>query len=486
MIWLVVPDRPAIEMRSGRCSHANQFYRALLRFFSLFFFCFVFVGCTARFRYVAVIKTPLNTEMVRTASGEPKSSPSAKVTLGQIISIDKTGSPIRTTTLSLAKIPVTVKPAENVRSVVSDIADSELINLLGLANRNSCWPEKKHLSEQYPQAEQDDPVEITFSDVEDVRLDPRATSEYLRLARINSDRETAFYLTVEELRSQQVSIDLSERRFYKIWSDINPDCAADRREYKPASLETSAQIRSSPGVSATYINNRWRLSKELPVKRNVAEGVAKLKPRPKSGPTAVITSPAQTAVALGWIESIPETTFHFGASDGEKITQEQARLFLENLTRDARLGSKASFPLKEGYGVLTQMEVLEGRNSVNPAKDKLLTDTFPWRRWWCRFINCVINTTREFVLVIGHKPQTEPDGPIPSGEQIQRQSQLLRPDENSNTQTIVNPECHAFVYIYDHHWDGLYQSITLGQQGQLAYEHLVGAGLSKFKDCKLQ
>jgi hypothetical protein len=421
-------------------------------------------GCRHQLRHTSWLPTPLNSQGVDTHATDDKAS-SPRASLSRLITIGTQRQVIASVDLlTLLPIPVKTTSAPDIHVVAPHIDGAGALRLLGLDTGSKAANEARVLSTTPKVPE--DVTELTFSAVQDERLDDKRLLSFLRSGQIQQNDEKAYsYLIFEEQLASRISVLLPASMPEALINDVRKNC--DKQQ-----------------IDLVKLGARWKLSASLNPPRPVAVGIVALHAHHsgKMRLTEVPQSRVHIAVTLGWIESLPSPTdYWYSTPPGPTITIDQGRTLLIDALQKADLFPGMEFEMPGAAGVVTPMEALKHTQSTETGQPRFKTDTFPWKSLWCRFLDCSIGTTREFVLLVGRKPAIGSFDPSTRSASEQIKELLTQSEEN---RSLSESTCYSLLYVYDHHWSDRYQLYDLPTLGTRAAAHLKAARLDGVLQCK--
>jgi len=458
-------------------------------FLVLMSYAFALCGCRDEFRNVVWLPTPLAPSTQDMQPGRPGSQTS-HISLSQIVhpspqfafnaTPDQNGfSPTRDL-LSVDKIPVQFEAAPEIHTPAPQIDTAGALLLLGV----DLGYGKKKTSED-AQAESKDSIEVTFSEVQEQRLDERAVSRLLSSGKIHltSDHKA-------QVPGKGVPFILSDPRASSyLMAGLQLASRASVLLPMNTSLDLIKQIRQDPvygsRIEVAMRDGRWELSSRLSPPRPVAAGILPLREHHSKREHVVSApqSPARVAVNLNWIESLPHPTTRWkSAGDRSFADLSNARSFLDSVLTGAGSSQGTPFEMPTDVGVLTDTELLKSEDSPDAQPD-VKVNSYPWSRIWCAPFDCVIGTTREYVLVVGGEPKVAISIDPNNTQSINEQLKYLLKQKPYDPK-ISDSACYSLVYIYGHHWSGRFEPYDFDNSGILAQNHLAASKLVRMVSCK--
>ncbi len=436
-------------------------------------------GCRHDVRQITLLRTPLAPDISEPSSQSenqevPLSSLSQIVTLGPDRKILSSRD-----LLSLVNLPVETNVAADIHTVAPQVDIAGALRLLGIDSTLARNSATEFTTGAAPGIETGDVansyIEITFSDVQDQRLETKSLFEVLKSGQIQQgipqsvstvpkNNPIYSYLVVETQSAKRINVVLPKGTPLELVNAIQ-----ENPLYKP-------------WVNISKAGERWQLGAPLSPPRVVAVGVVALQAHHSKTEylAPVDKTEVQKASDLGWVEALPEPTdFWYSPTPGPTMTVDQGRNLLNTSLQTAGLSTGKDFKIERGIGTVTKMESLQGENSTNFSTPRFLSDSFRWKSFWCRPWDCSIGTTREFVLIVGHSP----DPAVQSTSKLYATDYVKQLQRQPKT-PLLGSTCYALAYIYNEHWSGRLERYSLSQTGHTAQEHLKGAQLNGVLQCR--
>jgi len=382
--------------------------------------------------------------------------------------------------LSVDKIPVTFEAAPEIHTSAPQIDTSGALLLLGV----DLGYGKKKTSED-TQAESKDSIEVTFSEVQEQRLDERAVSRLLGSGNIHltSDQKV-------QVPSKGIPFILSDPRASSyLIAGLQQASRVSVLLPMSTPLDLIKQITHDPiygsRIEVAMRDGRWELSSRLSPPRPVSAGILPLREHHSKHEHVVSApqSPARVAVNLNWIESLPHPTTRWkSAGDKSLADLSNARTFLDSVLTGAGSSQGTPFEMPTDIGVLTDTELLKSEDSAE-AQVGVKVNSYPWSRIWCAPFDCVIGTTREYVLVVGGEPKVAISIDPNNTQSINEQLKYLLKQKPYDPKTS-DSACYSLVYVYGHHWSGRFEPYSFDNSGIQAKTHLTASHLDRLITCK--
>jgi hypothetical protein len=423
-----------------------------------------------------------------------------QVALGRLISFNKRGVLLETRDM-LSALPAhaTTHSFPDVRVVVPHITEDLVRGLLGIADsrheKQTSEPqraisgmqtsERQNTNSQTQTLEPqslnsgkwrgtdtsaDDAGQLIFSDNYESVLDLRPLLRELTTGHIqpNADALDA-YLISEQVTARTLSVLLPAHTSEEVARRIVCYSSADCR------------------ISVQAVNDRWQLTSSLPSPRPIVAGLLALRVHHSNRAHFVPGNQTSVHMAmnLGWIESLPTPTDFWNSSPPKpRISLSQAQSLLTNSLTSGGLDPAVSFAVPNGYAILTPMELLAGEESAQPDyARRFKIESHSVLRFLCKPWNCSTGAVREMVLLVGADPPYPGVSPVvPLNTQIQAAIRGSLREIDLDRQ--IGSTCYAFVYVYDHRWDGTFRLYDLPDHGIRAKQHLESTNLSDFLKCQ--
>jgi hypothetical protein len=454
-------------------------------------------GCGRYVFQPPLLRTPLAPELP--VADQKPGSEVLLSSLGQIVTLDSTRSVLSSRSLlSMYNIPIESTSVADVIDVTApQLEPTAALRLMGIeaGTASAAIGEKKvesNASDEFAA------IEIEFADITDQTLDRRSLAKLLRSGAVAQNQMNIPTPSKAVPNTSTSSTAPPNSPASNVTPPIYSYLVTEVRSARRVSIllpsttgealvnALKADPRYQQKLAIAPVGKRWRITGPLDQPRTVAVGITVLKAHHSKTEhlAAVPQSQVETAVALGWIDSLPQPTdvwYSTPPADSKStMTEIQARAFLDKDIKDSGMPTGTAFTLKRGLGTVTSLEFLKDASSTEllvprfsaPSHLKSLL-CFPW--------DCSLATSREFVLAVGHSPDISLR--IPSTTLSADYVRYLQREPSPAESPLAGTTCYALVYVYNEHWSGRREIYTLSQTGNLAKAHLSSAQLKGLLQC---